>query len=65
MAGHDASDEAVYLLEQLLTINPVYRCSADNALQSAFLRGADILYDYSKNYLQRPYIEDFDLEQEK
>ena len=68
ITGHDVAgpiDDAVNLLEQLLTINPVYRCSAESALQSLFLRGADILCDYSKDYLHRPSIDDFDFEQEK
>lgn len=63
--GQDAPDDAIDLLEKLLTVNPVYRCSASNALQSAFLKGADLLCDYGKNYLRRPSLDDFDFEQEK
>jgi serine/threonine protein kinase len=63
--GAETPDDAIDLLEQLLTVNPNYRCSAQIALQGKFLRGADLLCDYSRNYIHRPSLEDFDFEQEK
>mmetsp|Transcript_22984 Transcript_22984/g.20876 ORF Transcript_22984/g.20876 Transcript_22984/m.20876 type:complete len:628 (+) Transcript_22984:115-1998(+) len=61
----DSTIEAIDLLEDLLSVNPSKRPSASAALQSAFLRGADVICDYSKRYLERPSVDDFDFEQEK
>lgn len=61
----EATDEAVELLEALLSLNPNKRPSAASALEFDFLKDADVLCDYSKNYLRRPTKEYFDFESEK
>lgn len=61
----DASREAIELLESLLELNPDARPTAVDALAFPFLVGAEVLHDYSKNYLTRPSREFFDFEHEK
>jgi serine/threonine protein kinase len=61
----EASDPALALVETLLTVNPADRPTASVALAHPFLGDAEILNDYSKNYLQRPTVEYFNFEHEK
>lgn len=61
----DASDEAINLLTRLLSVNPSQRPSAVQALQHPFLNNAEILNDYSKQYLSRPSPDFFEFEQAK
>jgi serine/threonine protein kinase len=52
-------------VEQLLTVNPSTRPSATAALTHPFLADAEILNDYTKNYLTRPTVNYFNFEHEK
>jgi serine/threonine protein kinase len=61
----DATDLALSLVEQLLTVNPSTRPSATAALTHPFLADAEILNDYSKSYLTRPTVNYFNFEHEK
>lgn len=61
----DASVEALSLVEALLTVNPNQRPSAVTSLRHSWLEDAEILHDYTKNYLQRPTPDYFDFEHEK
>lgn len=61
----DASDQALNLVEELLTVNPATRPSAITAINHPFLADAEILNDYTKNYLQRPTVDYFNFEHEK
>ncbi len=60
-----ASDEAMQLVEALLTIDPVHRPDATAALEFTFLQGAEILNDYNKNYVRHPTADYFDFEKGK
>jgi serine/threonine protein kinase len=58
----NATPDGISLLEMLLTIDPAKRPSAEQALQHPFLADAEVLHDYSKNYLTRPPPEYFEFE---
>ena len=61
----DASVQAVELLESLLMLNPSDRPNAEESLQYAFFGDAEVLHDYSKEYLKPPAPDFFDFEKEK
>lgn len=60
-----ASDAAVKMVESLIKLNPDDRPTAAEALADSFLSDAEVMHDYSKNYLTRPTPEFFDFEKEK
>ena len=49
-----ASPDSLNMMETLMTVNPTARPSAAEALKHPFLEDAELLHDYSKNYLTRP-----------
>jgi len=61
----DASDLALEMLEPLLAVDPSKRPTAEEALLHPFLSDAEVLHDYTKNYLQRPTPEFFEFEHRK
>ena len=61
----DSSPEAIHLITKLLSIDPLMRPTAAQALSFDFLLDAETLCDYDKKYLSRPPKELFDFEQEK
>ena len=61
----DSSPDAIHLITKLLSIDPIMRPTAAQALSFAFLQDAETLCDYDKKYLSRPPKELFDFEQEK
>jgi len=58
----DASEQAINLLELLLSVDPAQRPTAEQALRHPFLADAEVLHDYSKTYLTRPSPEYFEFE---
>lgn len=61
----DASADAIRMLDSLLTLNPAQRPSATQALQHAFLAGAETFYDYDAVALEPPPEHYFDFEHEQ
>jgi serine/threonine protein kinase len=59
------SEDALGLLEELLSVNPRHRPSAVQALRSRYLDDADVICDYSKRYVVKPTASDFEFEQAK
>lgn len=59
------TDDALELLELLLSVNPAKRPTAAEAIKSRYLDDADVICDYSKKYVTRPTPKDFEFEQEK
>jgi hypothetical protein len=60
-----ASAHALQLISRLLAVDPVIRPTASQALAFDYLKDAEILCDYEKQYLQRPPSTLFDFESEK
>lgn len=60
-----ASAHALQLISRLLAVDPVVRPTASQALAFDYLKDAEILCDYEKQYLQRPPSTLFDFESEK
>ena len=60
-----SSADAIHLITKLLSIDPIMRPTAAQALSFDFLTDAETLCDYNKKYLSRPPKELFDFEQEK
>ena len=60
-----ASTHALQLISRLLAVDPVLRPTASQALAFDYLKDAEILCDYDKQYLQRPPSTLFDFESEK
>jgi len=61
----NASDAAMDMLESLLQVDPSRRPTAVQALEHPFLADAEILHDYSKEYLTKPTPEFFAFEHTK
>lgn len=61
----EASPQALEMLQALLAVNPQNRPSAAQAMAFSFLDDAEILNDYSPNYLTRPSVDYFDFEHER
>ena len=59
------SPQAIQLINKLLAVDPVIRPTAHQALTFDYLKDAEILCDYEKQYLQRPPSTLFDFESEK
>lgn len=60
-----ASTHALQLISRLLAVDPVLRPTASQSLAFDYLKDAEILCDYDKQYLQRPPSTLFDFESEK
>ena len=59
------STQAIQLINKLLAVDPVIRPTAHQALTFEYLKDAEILCDYDKQYLSRPPSTLFDFESEK
>lgn len=60
-----ASPDALLIINQLLSVNPHSRPTATQALAFEYLKGAETMCDYDKQYLTRPPADLFDFENEK
>ena len=60
-----ASPAAMSLVKALLTVDPVQRVNAENALRYEWLADAEVLHDYSRDYMTRPPADFFDFERDK
>ena len=59
------SVDTVHFVASLLSVDPLMRPTAAQALAAEFLKDAETLCDYDRKYLSRPPRELFDFEQEK